>query len=149
MPDIDVDFCFENRGRVIEYVRNTYGENRVAQIITFGTLQPRAAIRDVGRVMGVAPVKVNKLANLVPKMLKPEKGEKGIDRALRETPELKAEYDNDPEVRQILDYIRKLEGMVRHASTHAAGIVICDRDITDIVPVYKAPTQTTWPPNLP
>ncbi len=139
MPDIDVDFCFENRGRVIEYVRNTYGENRVAQIITFGTLQPRAAIRDVGRVMGVAPAKVNKLANLVPKMLKPEKGEKGIDRALRETPELKAEYENDPEVRQILDYIRKLEGMVRHASTHAAGIVICDRDITDIVPVYKAP----------
>lgn len=139
MPDIDIDFCFENRGRVIEYVKQKYGERNVAQIITFGTLKPRNAVRDVGRAMNVALPKVDRIAKLIPPQLKPEKDETGIDRALADSPDLKKEYDGDPEIRQMLDYARHLEGMARHASTHAAGIVICDRDITEIVPVYKPP----------
>lgn len=137
MPDIDIDFCYENRGRVIEYVRRKYGERNVAQIITFGTLKPKNAIRDVGRVLNVPIEKVDKIAKLVPDMLKPEKGEKAIDKALRDSAELKALYESDPEARQIINYAREIEGMARHASTHAAGVVICDQDLTDVVPLYK------------
>jgi DNA polymerase-3 subunit alpha len=137
MPDIDIDFCYENRGRVIEYVRKQYGDRNVAQIITFGTLKPKNAVRDVGRVLGIELGKVDKIAKLIPDMLKPEKGEKGIDRALHDSPELKALYDSDPDARKVIDYAREIEGMARHASTHAAGIVISDQDLTDVVPLYK------------
>lgn len=137
MPDIDIDFCYEKRGKVIEYVRRKYGERNVAQIITFGTLKPKNAVRDVGRVLGVGLDKVDKIAKLIPDMLKAEKGTKAIDVALRDSAELKALYDNDPEARQLIDYAREIEGMSRHASTHAAGVVICDRDLSDVVPLYK------------
>lgn len=137
MPDIDIDFCFENRWRVIEYVKKKYGEKNVAQIITFGTLKPKNAIRDVGRAMSVPLAEVDKVAKLIPAMLKPDKGKTGIDTALANTPELKDLYESDPQKRQIIDYARQLEGMARHASTHAAGVVISDQDISDIVPVYK------------
>lgn len=137
MPDIDMDFCYENRGRVIEYVKQKYGERNVAQIITFGTLKPKNAVRDVGRVLEVPLDKVERICKLIPDMLKPEKGEKAIDCALRDGPELKALYDSDPEARQIIDYARQIEGMARHASTHAAGVVICDRDLTEVLPLYK------------
>ncbi|MGC8840336.1 MAG: DNA polymerase III subunit alpha [Candidatus Sumerlaeaceae bacterium] len=137
MPDIDIDFCYEKRGKVIEYVKRKYGERNVAQIITFGTLKPKNAVRDVGRVLEVPLDKVDRICKLIPDMLKPEKGEKAIDRALRDSPELKALYDSDPEARQIIDYARQIEGMARHASTHAAGVVICDRDLTDVLPLYR------------
>jgi DNA polymerase-3 subunit alpha len=137
MPDIDIDFCYENRGLVIEYVKAKYGEKNVAQIITFGTLKPRNAIRDIGRAMNVDLKKTDGIAKLVPMGMKPEKSTTGIDQALKEAPELRSMYDEDPETRRILDYARDMEGMARHASTHAAGVVICDRPITDLVPVYK------------
>ena len=137
MPDIDIDFCYENRGRIIEYVKRKYGDENVSQIITFGTLKPRNAIRDIGRAMNVDLKKTDSIAKLVPPMLKPEKGQTGIDKALAETAELRAKYEEDPETRQIIDYARQMEGMARHASTHAAGVVICDRPITDVVPVYR------------
>ncbi|MBX7243887.1 MAG: DNA polymerase III subunit alpha [Candidatus Sumerlaeaceae bacterium] len=137
MPDIDIDFCYENRGRVIEYVKQKYGDRNVCQIITFGTLKPKNAIRDVGRAMNIPLPEVDKVAKLIPNMLKVDKGKTGVDTALETIPELKKIYDEEPEARQMLTYARQMEGMARHASTHAAGIVICGREITDIVPVYK------------
>jgi DNA polymerase-3 subunit alpha len=137
MPDIDIDFCYENRGKVIEYVKRKYGERNVAQIITFGTLKPKNAVRDIGRVLEVPLDKVDRITKLIPDQLKREKGEKEIDCALRSSAALKALYDSDPEARQIIDYARHIEGMARHASTHAAGVVICDKDLTDVVPLYK------------
>jgi DNA polymerase-3 subunit alpha len=139
MPDIDIDFCYEGRGRVIEYVKKKYGERNVAQIITFGTLKPRNAVRDVGRAMNVPLAKVDQIAKLIPPMLKAEKGQSTVDAALERVPELKQAYDSDPETHRILDYARNLEGMARHASTHAAGVVISKCPITDVVPVYKPP----------
>ncbi|MCX7625203.1 MAG: DNA polymerase III subunit alpha [Candidatus Sumerlaeaceae bacterium] len=137
MPDIDIDFCYEKRGKVIDYVKRKYGERNVAQIITFGTLKPKNAVRDVGRVLEVPLDKVDRVAKLIPDALKPEKGEKAIDRALRDSPELKELYETDEQVKTIIDYARQIEGMARHASTHAAGVVICDKDLTDVVPLYK------------
>lgn len=137
MPDIDIDFCYEKRGKVIEYVKRKYGERNVAQIITFGTLKPKNAVRDVGRVLEVPLDKVDRIAKLIPDALKPEKGEKAIDRALRDSPDLKQLYESDQQVRAIIDYARQIEGMARHVSTHAAGVVICDKDLTDVVPLYK------------
>jgi DNA polymerase III subunit alpha len=139
MPDIDIDFCFENRGRVIEYVKQKYGESNVSQIITFGTLKPRNAVRDVGRAMNIALPQVDKVAKLIPAVMKLEKGESAVDKAIELTPDLSQLYDTDPEIRQLLDYARKLEGMARHASMHAAGVVISDTPIADVVPLYKPP----------
>ncbi len=139
MPDIDIDFCFENRHRVIEYVKQKYGDSNVSQIITFGTLKPRNAIRDVGRAMNLDLRKVDSIAKLVPQVMKVEKGSTGVDTALKECQELQQLYDQDHETRQILDYARDMEGMARHASTHAAGVVICDQPIMDVVPVYRPP----------
>lgn len=139
MPDIDIDFCFENRGRVIDYVKQKYGDKNVSQIITFGTLKPKNAIRDVGRAMNLPLAQVDKVAKLIPGMMKPEKGKTGIDTALETIPELKSLYESDADTRKVLDYSRQLEGMARHASTHAAGVVICDCEVTDIVPVYRPP----------
>jgi DNA polymerase-3 subunit alpha len=139
MPDIDVDFCFENRGRVIEYVKQKYGQSRVAQIITFGTQKPKNAIRDVGRALNVPISEVNKLVGLIPTMIKTEGKEKEFDALMRGVPEFKQAYDTDPVARKLIDISKRLEGQIRHASTHAAGIIISDRDLTDIVPLYRPP----------
>jgi len=130
MPDIDVDICQNGRGEVIEYVRRKYGH--VAQIITFGTLKARAAIRDVCRVMGVPLNEADRLAKLVPEKLKMT-----IDKALAGEPELKRCYDQDERYRRVIDVARRLEGMARHASVHAAGVVVADKPLTDFLPLCK------------
>jgi DNA polymerase-3 subunit alpha len=137
MPDIDVDFCMRGRDRVIDYVRKKYdgetGEKRVAQIITFGKLQAKAAIRDVGRVLGMTFGDVDRIAKLVPDVL-------GISlqEAIDSSPDLKKASD-DPQIKQLLDTALALEGLTRHASTHAAGVVIGNRPLIDLVPLYRDP----------
>lgn len=132
MPDIDIDFCYEKRGKAIEYVTQKYGQARVAQIITFGTEAARAVIRDVGRVLDHPLPEVNRLAKMIPNEL-------GItlDKALKGK-ELKAAYESSPQVKQLFDYGRKLEGIVRNASTHAAGVVISAAPLEDHVPIQNA-----------
>jgi DNA polymerase-3 subunit alpha len=139
MPDIDVDFCMRGRDEVIRYVADQYdlpGDEgrRVSQIVTFGTLQARAAIRDVGRVMGLAYGDVDRIAKLVPESL-------GItlDEALEQSPELRARVDSDGQVAKLIETARKLEGLTRHASTHAAGVVIGNRPLIEMVPLYRDP----------
>ena len=129
-PDIDIDLCQDRRGDVINYVRQKYGH--VAQIITFGTLKAKAAIRDVGRVMGVPLAEVDKIAKLVPEAL-------GItlDVALEQEPELRRLYDNDSDAKRIIDTARTLEGQARHASVHAAGVIVATRPLHEFVPLYK------------
>ncbi len=133
MPDIDVDFCMDRRGEVIEYVTGKYGKDRVAQIITFGTMQARAAIRDVGRAMNIPYAEVDKVAKLIPFLPKIT-----LSSALEKEPKLKGIYDANPEVRELIDIAQRLEGISRHASTHAAGIVISPDPLTDFLPLYKA-----------
>jgi len=130
MPDIDIDFCMRRRGEVIHYVGEKYGRDRVAQIITFGTLAAKAVIRDVGRVMGVPYVKVDRIAKLVPDMTK------SLAAAAKEEP-LASEVAKDPEVKQIVEVGSRLEGLTRHASVHAAGVVITPRRLDELVPLYK------------
>ena len=132
MPDIDIDFCFERRGEVIDYVTQKYGTENVAQIITFGTMQARAAIRDVGRVMGMPYGDVDKIAKLVP-------AELGItvEEALQKEPQLKKLFDDDATARQLIETAQVLEGLNRHASTHAAGVVIADKPLNEYVPLFK------------
>lgn len=132
MPDIDIDFCFERRPEVIEYVTRKYGKDNVAQIITFGTMQARAAIRDVGRVMNVPYADVDKIAKMVP-------AEPGvtIKEALQIEPQLNKLYKEDKTAQEVLDTAQVLEGLNRHASIHAAGVVIADRPLTDYVPLFK------------
>jgi DNA polymerase-3 subunit alpha len=131
MPDIDIDFCMRRRGEVIHYVGEKYGRDRVAQIITFGTLAAKAVIRDVGRVMGVPYAKVDRIAKLVPDMTK------SLAEAAREVDALAAEVESDPEVRKIVEVGSRLEGLTRHASVHAAGVVITPRPLDELVPLYK------------
>jgi DNA polymerase-3 subunit alpha len=133
-PDFDIDFCFERRNEVIEYVRAKYGRENVANIITFGTLKPKAAIRDVGRVLEVPLERVNQIAKFLPEG---PAGPKNLDIALAEIPDLKKEYDADPEVRRLVDMAKSVEGTSRHASVHAAGIVIADVPLSSLVPVYR------------
>ena len=130
MPDIDVDFCYNRREEVIDYVRRKYGEERVVQIVTFGTLQAKQALKDVGRAMGVPFDRCNKLAKLVPNEL-------GItlNRALEISPDLRAEYDGDPTVKQLIDYALRLEGLPRQTGMHAAGVVICPKPAREMVPL--------------
>lgn len=132
MPDIDIDFCFERRDEVIEYVRQKYGEDHVAQIITFGTMAARAAVRDVGRVLGWPVAEVDRIAKLVP-------AELGItlDRALEVSPELRGLYQNSSRVRELLDTARAVEGLPRHASIHAAGLVITPEPLVHYIPLQK------------
>ena len=132
MPDIDVDFCFENRQKVIDYVNEKYGENRVAQIITFGTLAARAAIKDVGRALAMPYADVDKVSKMIPMELGIT-----IDKALERNPELKELYDNDEASKHLVDMSRRLEGLPRHASTHAAGVVICREPVMEYVPLYS------------
>ena len=133
MPDFDVDFCYERRQEVIDYVVRKYGADHVAQIITFGTMAAKMAIRDVGRVLGMGYQQVDAIAKLVPNELKMT-----LDRALEVSPQLRERYEQEPQVRELLDMARKIEGMPRHASTHAAGVVITRDPVDDYVPLYKA-----------
>ena len=130
MPDIDVDICQEGRGRVIEYVRNKYGH--VAQIITFGTLKARAAVKDVSRVMGLDFNEASRLTGLIPAELKMT-----INKALEQEPDLQKRYQEDETVRKIIDISRKIEGLARHAGVHAAGVVVADQPLDDFLPLYK------------
>lgn len=132
MPDIDVDFCYERRPEVIEYVVKKYGADRVAQIITFGTMAARAAIRDVGRVEQISLTEVDKIAKMVP-----ASPDMTLDIALNSNKELKAMYDNDPKVKLLLDDAKSIEGLVRHASMHAAGVVISKEPLSEYVPVQN------------
>lgn len=132
MPDIDVDFCYERREEVIDYVIEKYGEDHVAQIVTFGTLGARAAIRDVGRVMDLSYGSVDYVAKQVPNTLNMT-----LRRALEVSPSLKKSYENEAEVKKLLDLAMRLEGVPRHTSTHAAGVVISEDPITDYVPLTR------------
>jgi DNA polymerase-3 subunit alpha len=136
MPDFDIDFCQERRGEVIEYVKQKYGADRVAQIITFGTLQARAVVRDVGRVMQLPFGQVDKLAKLIPAN---PANPVTLKQALELEPKLAEERRNQPEVRALLDTALQLEGLYRNASTHAAGVVIGDRPLTELVALYQDP----------
>jgi DNA polymerase-3 subunit alpha len=138
MPDIDVDFCKDRRSEVISYVSDKYGKDHVAQIITFGTMAAKAAIRDVGRSLDVPYAEVDRIAKLVPNTLNIS-----IDDALRAEPQLKELYDVNPKVKEILDIARRLEGLCRHASTHAAGVVVSPEPLTDYAPLYKNPSDGT------
>lgn len=133
MPDVDVDLCFERRGEVISYVTSRYGADRVAQIATFGTMMARAAIRDVGRVLNIPYAEVDRVAKLVPAELHIT-----IERALQESPELREVYEQNAQIKKVLDLAALLEGMPRHASTHAAGLVITREPLTHYLPLYKA-----------
>jgi len=132
MPDIDIDFCYERREEVIDYVKRKYGEDHVAQIITFGTMGAKAAIRDVGRVLDTPYNKVDKIAKEIPFALGMT-----IDKALDTNPNLRELYEQDRETREIIDISKQIEGMLRHASTHAAGVVISKNPVDEYVPLYK------------
>ncbi len=135
MPDIDVDFCYERRQEIIDYVREKYGENNVTQIITFGTMAARAVVRDVGRVLKVKYSEVDKLAKMIPATI-------GItlERALESVNELTATVESNSVNKQLIEYSKVLEGLARHASTHAAGVVITPDALTNYTPLYKSNT---------
>lgn len=130
MPDIDIDFCYERRGEVIDYVRRKYGNDQVVQIVTFGTMAARNAIRDVGRALNIPYADVDRVAKMVPQELHIT-----IEKALVKNPEFKEIYDTDPTVKHLIDMSMKLEGLPRHTSTHAAGVIISDRPVEDYVPL--------------
>jgi DNA polymerase-3 subunit alpha len=132
LPDIDIDFCERRRGEVIDYVTRKYGRENVAQIITFGTMKAKAVVRDVGRVLEMPFSDVDKVAKQIPAAL-----DMTLDKALEESRPLKDLEENDPKVRELLGVARRLEGMTRHASVHAAGVVIAPRAITEYAPLYK------------
>ena len=131
MPDFDVDFCMQNRDRVIDYVAERYGRGRVSQIITYGSMAARAVVRDVGRVLGHPYGYVDQIAKLIPFEL-----EMTLDKALKQEPELHTRYQNEDEVRQFLDLARSLEGLARNAGKHAGGVVIAPSELTDFMPLY-------------
>ncbi|NUO08370.1 MAG: DNA polymerase III subunit alpha [Candidatus Brocadia sp.] len=133
MPDLDIDFCAEGREKVIQYVRGKYGgDSNVAQIITFGTMKAKAVIRDVGRVMNIPLSEVDKVAKLIPNTLNIT-----LKQALEQEPALRALYENEKHIHELFDISKKLEGLCRHASVHAAGIVISDEPLTEYVPLAK------------
>ncbi|GAB6099317.1 hypothetical protein JCM16358_11960 [Halanaerocella petrolearia] len=138
MPDIDIDFCYERRDEVIDYVTEKYGQDKVAQIITFGTMAAKAAIRDVGRVLGINYDKIDQVAKAIPNNL-------GIDikEALSESEELEKLYQSDDGVKEIIDYAHGIEGLPRHASTHAAGVVITKEELTNYTPLYQNDGEVT------
>jgi DNA polymerase-3 subunit alpha len=136
MPDFDVDFCQDRRDEVIAYVRERYGRDRVAQIITFGKLQARAVLRDVGRVLQVPYGQVDRLCKLVPNN---PANPVGLQQAIDGEPQLRQQREQDETVARLIDIALKLEGLYRHASTHAAGVVIGDRPLDEMVPLYRDP----------
>jgi len=134
MPDFDVDFCMEGRDRVIDYVAGKYGRDSVSQIITYGSMAAKAVVRDVGRVLGHPYGFVDKIAKLVPFEL-------GItlDKALEDSEELRQRYEQEEEVRELVDMAKKLEGLARNAGKHAGGVVIAPGELTDFTPLYCEP----------
>ena len=133
MPDIDIDFCMRRRGEVIEYVRQKYGAESVAQIITFGTMAAKAVLKDAGRALDMPYGEVDKIAKLVPATLNIE-----LEDALKQSPQLESLQKSDERVKELVEVALRLEGLARHASTHAAGVVISPRPLTEIVPLYKS-----------
>lgn len=133
MPDIDVDFCFERRQEVIDYVVRKYGKDRVVQIVTFGTLAARGVIRDVGRVMDMPYAFVDSIAKMIPQELNIT-----IDKALKMNPEMRKTYENDEQVKYLIDMSKRLEGLPRHSSMHAAGVVISQKSADEYVPLSRA-----------
>ena len=131
MPDIDLDFADDRRGEVIQYMVEKYGEDKVAQIITFGTMAARNSVRDCGRALGLTYSFVDRIAKMIPFNM-------NLEQSLRKVPELRREYQKDPQVKKLIDLAQKLEGVVRHASTHAAGIVIGDKALTNYLPLQKS-----------
>ncbi len=138
MPDIDVDFCTAGRDKVIEYVSEKYGKDNVAQIITFGRMQAKAVVRDVARVMGFPYAEADQIAKLIPDQLKMT-----LDKALKDEPRFKKIVDTSPQVKELIDVARALEGLTRHASTHAAGIVISDKPLVEHLPLYVGNNKET------
>jgi DNA polymerase-3 subunit alpha len=136
MPDFDIDFCETHRDKVIAYVQGKYGQDKVAQIITFGRLKARAVLKDTGRVLQMPYGQVDRLAKLIPNH---PTDPWTLERSLNGVSELAAEYKDDPDVRRLFDLAMKLEGLPRHASTHAAGVVIGDRPLDELVPLYRDP----------
>src|SRR5438105_1455506 len=136
MPDIDIDFCMNRRGEVIDYVTRKYGRENVAQIITFGTMAAKAAIKDVGRAMDIPYADVDRIAKMVPNQLNIT-----LEEALKESPLMQQVYQSDAQVRELLDTAKKLEGLVRNAGVHAAGVVIAPRPLTELVPLYKTKNE--------
>ena len=134
LPDIDIDFCGRRRDEVIHYVTEKYGKENVAQIITFGTMAARAAVRDVGRVLDVPLPEVDRIAKMIP----PFGPESSIDYAIKNIPKIKEMAEKNPKIKQLLEIAKKLEGQVRHASIHAAGIVIAPKPLTEFLPLYKS-----------
>ena len=132
MPDFDIDFCYEKRGRVIDYVTRKYGSDHVCQIITFGTMAAKGAVRDIGRVMDIPYRAVDRIAKLIPGDPKMT-----LEKALDQSRELKALYDSDSQTKELVDLAMKVEGMPRNASTHAAGVVITDRPVVEYVPLQS------------
>jgi DNA polymerase-3 subunit alpha len=131
MPDIDIDFCYERRSQIIDYVVEKYGKESVTQIITFGRMAARAALRDVGRVLKVPFADMDRIAKMVP----PDVGVT-LEKAFEQNPDLKRLEENDPTFGRVMRHARALEGLARHASTHAAGVVVAPGDLTDHVPLY-------------
>jgi DNA polymerase-3 subunit alpha len=138
MPDIDVDFCFERRGEVIEYVRQKYGRDSVGQIITFGTLKSRAAVKDVGRALGFTPAETDALSKLIPNQ---PNFSLTVSEAIEKVPEVKKLYNSEPRYKELLDYAIALEGLSRHSGVHAAGVVIAPGPIDEYVPVCTQPSK--------
>src|SRR5713226_3329256 len=132
LPDIDIDFCMNRRGEVIEYVTRKYGRDNVAQIITFGTMAAKAAIKDVGRAMDIPYSDVDRIAKMVPAVLNGTR-----DQALDDSPNLQQAYDSEPQVRELIDTALRLEGLVRNSGVHAAGVVISPQPLTELVPLHK------------
>jgi DNA polymerase-3 subunit alpha len=132
MPDIDIDFCMNRRGEVIDYVTRKYGRENVAQIITFGTMAAKAAIKDVGRAMDIPYTDVDRIAKMVPNQLNIT-----LDTAINESPALQQAYQSDAQVRELLNTAKKLEGLVRNSGVHAAGVVIAPRPLTELVPLHR------------
>src|SRR6202789_4202683 len=132
MPDIDIDFCMNRRGEVIEYVTHKYGRDNVAQIITFSTMAAKAAIKDVGRAMDIPYADVDRIAKMVPTTI-------GItlDQAIEDSPQLREAMEKDGQIRELMQTAKKLEGMVRNSGVHAAGVVISPRPLTELVPLHR------------
>ncbi len=142
MPDIDIDFADQRRDEVLGYIKDKYGDDKVAQIITFGTMAARAAVRDAGRAMGVAYSFCDEIAKLIPFHVSTEKGT-NLPNDLKTVTELKERYEKDPEAKKLLDMAMSLEGVVRHASTHACGVVISPEPLTEYMPLQRSPQDET------
>ncbi len=132
LPDIDIDFCMNRRGEVIDYVTQKYGRDQVAQIITFGTMAAKAAIKDSGRAMDIPYAEVDRIGKMIPTTLNIT-----IDQALKDSPPLAAAYENEPQTKELIDTAKRLEGLVRNAGVHAAGVVISPQPLTDLVPLHR------------